>query len=104
LKLSISFEKNEIDRVRAIVAERLERNRRLVVNRLERNVEGPTPNVDDDDMWMAHLMCLLTTQQRSGPNSPVNQFLDRKPFPLSLAAGFTVRKPGIIQQGLLGAI
>lgn len=29
-------------------------------------------------------MCLLTTQQRSGPNSPISKFLLTKPFPISL--------------------
>ncbi|MGZ6564443.1 MAG: hypothetical protein ACXVH1_33680 [Solirubrobacteraceae bacterium] len=29
-------------------------------------------------------MGLLTTQQRSGPNSPISRFLDLKPFPLTL--------------------
>jgi hypothetical protein len=28
------------------------------------------------------MMCLLTSQQRSGPNSPVGQFLFQKPFPV----------------------
>lgn len=39
--------------------------------------------VNKSQFWKAMVACLLTTQQRSGPNSPVGQFVAHKPFPLS---------------------
>jgi hypothetical protein len=35
------------------------------------------------EFWEAHVGCLLTTQQRSGPTSAVSRFFSTKPFPLS---------------------
>jgi hypothetical protein len=40
-------------------------------------VRGTKPRI-----WFALLNCLLTTQQRSGPNSPITKFFRREPFPL----------------------
>ena len=33
--------------------------------------------------WEAMIACLVTTQQRSGPNSAVTKFICTKPFPLN---------------------
>ena len=35
-------------------------------------------------IWRTMAMCLLTTQQRSGPDSPINRFLQADPFSISL--------------------
>lgn len=86
MRLSYSFDAREIEAVRRIVDEKLASGRRFVQYRLQHNVEGPIPRIDDETLWMTHMMCLLTTQQRSGPDSAINLFLERKPFPLSLEA------------------
>jgi hypothetical protein len=86
MRLTYSFDVHEVEAVRRVVAEKLTSGRRFVQNRLQRNVEGAIPQIDDDEMWMTHVMCLLTTQQRSGPDSAINVFLECKPFPLSLEA------------------
>ncbi len=84
MKVWFEFDLREIDAVKTIVVAKLASNRRFVQYRLQHNVHGSVPEIDDDALWMAHMMCLLTTQQRSGPNSPINVFLAREPFPLSL--------------------
>ncbi|MCA0452353.1 MAG: hypothetical protein LCI00_00035 [Chloroflexi bacterium] len=84
MKISFEFERQEIDTVKDFVAHKLNSNRRFVQSRLQQNVLGSTPIIDDDKLWLAILMCLLTTQQRSGPNSPINLFLERRPFQLTL--------------------
>jgi len=33
-------------------------------------------------IWEVMISCLLSTQQRSGPDSPLNKFINAKPFPL----------------------
>ena len=86
MKLMINFEPYEIEAVRDIVEDKLASGRRFIQYRLQRNVVGRAPHIDDESLWMAHMMCLLTTQQRSGPGSAINVFLARRPFPLSLQA------------------
>lgn len=86
MKLSYHFDTSEIETVRKLVADKILSGRRAVLHRLNHNVDGPVPQIDDDTIWMTHMMCLLTTQQPSGPGSAINRFLDLEPFPLSLAA------------------
>lgn len=52
--------------------------------RKRRNVDRDRPPPTPERFWMALVGCLLTTQQRSGPGSPVNRFLCQVPFPLRL--------------------
>lgn len=98
MRLSYSFDADEIEAVKRIVAQKRVSGRRFVMYRLQHNVEGPVPQNDDDMLWMAHLMCLLTTQQRSGPDSAINKFLELKPFPLSLSA---CRQDDALQESVL---
>lgn len=54
----------------------------FVLNRIKRNVNGNILEVTKDMFWKELITCLLTTQQRSGPKSPVTKFVCTKPFPL----------------------
>ena len=54
----------------------------LVAARMERNLAAEKPHVSRDEFWLKMLACLLTSQQRSGPDSPVTRFLSLDPFPL----------------------
>jgi len=56
----------------------------FVVQRLQDNMTGSPPEFRREESWRVMLGCLLTTQQRSGPDSPVARFLRRKPFRPSL--------------------
>lgn len=82
MKLKVTFEEHDINAIQEIVRQRS--HRRFVAMRIERNVSGTLPRLDKEALWHVHMMCLLTTQQRSGPNSPINQILNKTPFPLSL--------------------
>ncbi len=55
----------------------------FVKNRISRNVKKSIPEVTKESFWEAMISCLLTTQQRSGPDSPVTNFICSKPFPLN---------------------
>jgi hypothetical protein len=55
----------------------------LVVRRRELNVEGRPPEFSRSSFWLHMVGCLLTTQQRSGPDSPVSRFNSTHPFPLN---------------------
>jgi hypothetical protein len=54
--------------------------------RIERNLGDTKPPVTREMFWSGVYACLLTTQQRSGPTSPVTKFLLLKPSPLRLSA------------------
>ncbi len=58
----------------------------FVKNRISRNVEKLAPKVTKDLFWEAMISCLLTTQQRSGPDSAVTRFICTNPFPLNYSA------------------
>ena len=59
------------------------KNNDLVVGRREKNVEGSPPKFSRALFWKSIVGCLLTTQQRSGPTSPVSRFNATHPFPLN---------------------
>src|ERR1051325_7948539 len=54
----------------------------LVQNRLKKNVKRSLPRLTKSRFWKVMVMCLLTTQQRSGPESRVSKCCATKPFPL----------------------
>jgi len=56
----------------------------FVLDRIYRNVSGPAPRFSQAQFWYVLIGCLITTRQRATKGSPVNRFLSRKPFPLSL--------------------
>jgi hypothetical protein len=60
------------------------KNRVFVQQREKRNVWGTVPAHTREDLWITMAMCLLTSQQRSGPYSPISKFLLAKPFSISL--------------------
>jgi hypothetical protein len=55
----------------------------FVKNRIAKNVTGPKPVFSKDEFWYEMLACLLTTQQRSGPDSAIARLIGAEPFPLS---------------------
>jgi hypothetical protein len=58
-------------------------NNTFVKHRIKKNIEEPCQKFSKDIFWEVMVACLLTTQQRSGPNSQVTKFLCTEPFPLS---------------------
>jgi hypothetical protein len=55
----------------------------VVKRRFDRNVKRQSVQIDEDAIIRNILMCLLTSQQRSGPTSRITYFLKQKPFPLT---------------------
>lgn len=55
----------------------------FVRKRKSRNVEHQNIVIDKNIVIKNLIMCLLTSQQRSGPNTPVGNFLRLNPFPLT---------------------
>lgn len=55
----------------------------FLLKRRERNVERKNIVINEDVIIKGMIACLLTSQQRSGPNSVVGQFLSKDPFPIT---------------------
>lgn len=55
----------------------------FVKNQISRNVKKSAPKVTKDILWEKMISCLLTTQQKSGPDSAVTKFICTDPFPLN---------------------
>lgn len=53
-----------------------------VQERRRRNLAATKPPLDKVAVWDALVGCLLTTQQRSGPQSAISRFMGKRPFPL----------------------
>lgn len=71
---------NDVRKVQDFVA--LHKNP-LVASRISRNINHQNIQIDKNSVLKCMIMCLLTSQQRSGPKSPIELFLNKKPFPLT---------------------
>ena len=54
----------------------------FVKKRISRNINKDYGEITKSDFFKTMISCLLTTQQRSGPQSSVTKFINTKPFPL----------------------
>jgi thermostable 8-oxoguanine DNA glycosylase len=71
----------DIDKVKKVIEDN--ENAFLQARRL-RNVEKQNILIDKDKIVKTMILCLLTSQQRSGPNSTVGKFLRLEPFPITI--------------------
>ncbi len=55
----------------------------FLIKRRERNVNRQNIVINEDVIIKTMIACLLTSQQRSGPNSVVGRFLSKEPFPIN---------------------
>lgn len=76
------FTSAEVERVRRFVT--LYEDDPFVVARKVRNLGHNKPKVTQEAFWQTLVTCLLTTQQKSGPDSAVARFTGKKPYPLRL--------------------
>lgn len=80
MKLIWQVEDNDINKIKTFYE--ASKNKAFVLNRIERNIKKVNPQFSKDIFWEAMVSCLLTTQQRSGPNSAITRFTFTTPFPL----------------------
>ena len=81
MKIVWKLETDEIARLSSFVSAR--RDDFFVRSRIEGNVVHPPTSVEIDRFWRVLVSCLLSSRQRSGPNSHTSRFLASKPFPLT---------------------
>lgn len=84
MRLLWEFDPEDIARVRAFYEEHCDNP--FVKARIATNLRADKPPISKDEFWDRMAGCLLTTQQRSGPRSPVTMFLLTKPFPLNYSS------------------
>lgn len=81
MKLTWEIEVKDVDKVRFFYE--ANKNNAFVEKRIKKNVEKVNVPFSNAIFWEAMIACLLTTQQRSGPNSSITKFICEKPFALS---------------------
>ena len=81
MKLLWQIEHSDIQKVKSFYE--AQKTNAFVLNRIERNVKKALPQFSEELFWEAMISCLITTQQRSGPDSSVTKFICTKPFPLN---------------------
>jgi thermostable 8-oxoguanine DNA glycosylase len=81
MKISWHFDSDDIKKVKNLY-DRYKDNP-FVRLRIKRNLDSEFIENSKEDVFKAMVSCLLTTQQRSGPDSPVTRFINSKPFPLN---------------------
>jgi thermostable 8-oxoguanine DNA glycosylase len=64
----------------------------IVKARQARNVDSIPPQINKEELWRTLIMCLLTTQNKSGVGSTVDKFLKERSFPLSLELCITAKR------------
>lgn len=83
MKIFWQFDPEDIARVKSFFNEH--KDNHFVKARLAKNLAGNKPSISKDEFWERMVGCLLTTQQRSGPGSPVTKFLLTEPCPLEFS-------------------
>lgn len=79
MRITWHFEPADVERVQAFFE--THQANPFVRQREVTNLAENKPPVAKEDVWEKMVACLLTTQQRSGPDSPISRFMAR-PFPL----------------------
>jgi N-glycosylase/DNA lyase len=80
MKISWNINKSDIQKIKNVMNEN---DNFFLKNRRERNVQKKNIDLSKNIIIQNLMMCLLTSQQRSGPNSLVGKFLSLKPFPIT---------------------
>ena len=80
MKINWQIDPDDIERVNAFYEQHC--CNPFVKARIETNLRDEKPPISQSDFWDRMVGCLLTTQQRSGPESPVTKFLLTNPSPL----------------------
>lgn len=86
--MNIIFQVDESDIHRVESFYEIQKGSAFVRNRIKRNIMGEIAPYTKELFWQAMICCLITTQQRSGPNSAVTKFICTDPFPLPYCKDF----------------
>lgn len=83
MKINWKVEEDDIGTISELVSSQFQT--KFVQNRVEKNINlDNIPIFNKETFWKSMLACILSTQQNSGPNSPLSNFCSTNPFLLSL--------------------
>ena len=82
MQLRWEIEDQDIARVKSLLSDMADDP--FVKGRQRWNLAKDKGPVGRDDAWYAMVLSRITSQQRSGPNTPVGRFLITRPSPLAL--------------------
>jgi hypothetical protein len=80
MKITWNINDTDIQKIKNVLRDN---NNIFLKSRIKLNIEKKNIDISKDNIIRNIMMCLLTSQQRSGPNSPVGKFLNLKPFPIT---------------------
>lgn len=81
MNINWNISQADIKKVKKVIADN---ENAFLLSRQLRNVEKQNIVIDKDTILKTMIMCLLTSQQRSGPNSTVGLFRKLDPFPVTI--------------------
>jgi hypothetical protein len=82
MNINWEINQNDIEKVNNFIKKH--KNNPNVLHRIKRNINKKNIEFNKSKFWQTMVSCLLTTQQKSNPNSPISKFIREKPFLLNL--------------------
>ena len=95
MKIRWYISQRDVNRVKKLVEEKTAAGNHLIRCRKETNLSKNKPHVTPTAFWHKMVSARLTTQNKSGPGSRVDELANAKPFPLSLRK---VRSEGNVER------
>jgi thermostable 8-oxoguanine DNA glycosylase len=80
MNISWKISQSDIQKIKTVLKEN---HNPFLLKRQERNVLRKNIVLDENTIVYSMIACLLTSQQRSGPNSIVGRFMQKTPFPIT---------------------
>lgn len=81
MKIEWHIEKGDIDKIHVLIEE--QQSKRFVKKRIARNInENTNLKFSEELFWEKMILCLLSSQQKSGSGSPISNFCKLNPFHL----------------------
>ena len=80
MKIQWHVDASDVEKVQSFLQSHQDSS--LVKERIALNLRVDKPAITKDEFWYRMVVCLLMTQQRSGPSSAVDRFSKQTPFPL----------------------
>ena len=80
MKIYWHVDPSEIEKVQSFL--KSHQDKPVVTDRIAQNLRDDKPTITKEEFWHRMVVCLLTTQQRSGPNRAADRFSKQTPFPL----------------------
>ncbi len=81
MKINWEITQKDVDKLKLFLSQQ---NNSFVARRISRNVNRQNIELNKDIILKGIIMCLLTSNQRAGPNSTVSNFLRQVPFPITM--------------------